>query len=71
MIGSVSVLAQLLNVDLVIEGIEEKEQLEAVKSWNVRLVQGYFFSKPKPLEEILPLLHQDAPFVQERIKKVA
>jgi len=70
-IGSVSVLAQLLNVDLVIEGIEEKEQLEAVKSWNVRLVQGYFFSKPKPLEEILPLLHQAAPFAPDRVKKVA
>ncbi len=66
-IGSVSVLAQLLNVDLVIEGIEEKEQLEAVKSWNVRLVQGYYFSKPKPLEELMPLLMDEAPYGIRRV----
>jgi diguanylate cyclase (GGDEF)-like protein len=70
-IGSVSVLAQLLNVELVIEGIEEKAQLDAIKPWNVRLIQGYLFSKPLTHAQLLPLLAQAAPFAQTKSKKVA
>jgi diguanylate cyclase (GGDEF)-like protein len=71
-IGSVSVLAQLLNVDLVIEGIEEREQLEALKGWNVTLVQGYVFSRPLPLKDLLPLMEGSAePFEPHKLKHVA
>jgi EAL domain-containing protein (putative c-di-GMP-specific phosphodiesterase class I) len=70
-IGSVSVLAQLLAVELVIEGVETKDQLQAVKSWNVHLVQGYLFSRPRPLEDILPLLHSADPFGPRRLQSVA
>jgi diguanylate cyclase (GGDEF)-like protein len=70
-IGSVSVLAQLLNVDLVIEGIETQEQLSALKMWNVHLIQGYFFSRPRPIADILPLLRTPAPFAQAPIQSVA
>ncbi|HUO23939.1 MAG TPA: EAL domain-containing protein [Caulobacteraceae bacterium] len=64
-IGSVSVLSQLLDVDLVIEGVETFEQLAALKMWNVHLVQGYVFSKPKPLTDIRPLLSAAAPFAAD------
>ncbi len=70
-IGSVSVLAQLLNVDLVIEGIEEREQLEHLKGWNVTLVQGYVFSRPLPLAELAPLLAVAEPFGPRRFRVVA
>jgi diguanylate cyclase (GGDEF)-like protein len=70
-IGSVSVLAQLLNVELVIEGIEEAHQLDAIKPWNVRLVQGYLFAKPMPMDKLLPILANPAPYAQPKIKKVA
>jgi len=70
-IGSVSVLAQLLNVDLVIEGIEEREQLEHLKGWNVTLVQGYVFSKPMPLAELTPLLALSDPYGQRQFRVVA
>jgi diguanylate cyclase (GGDEF)-like protein len=70
-IGSVSVLAQLLNVELVIEGIEELHQLDAIKPWNVRLVQGYLFAKPMPLAQLLPILANPSPYAQPKIKKVA
>ncbi|MDB5440176.1 MAG: Diguanylate cyclase/phosphodiesterase, partial [Caulobacteraceae bacterium] len=70
-IGSVSVLAQLLNVELVIEGIEEPQQLEAIKPWNVRLVQGYLFARPMPLDKLLPILANPAPYALPKIKKVA
>ncbi len=71
-IGSVSVLSQLLNVELVIEGVETLEQVTALKMWNVHLIQGYYFSRPRPLAEILPLLHSPAPFAPEQpIQSVA
>jgi diguanylate cyclase (GGDEF)-like protein len=70
-IGSVSVLAQLLNVELVIEGIEERSQIDAIKPWNVRLVQGYVFSKPLPLAALLPLVNIPLPFAPPKVKKVA
>jgi diguanylate cyclase (GGDEF)-like protein len=70
-IGSVSVLSKLLDVDLVIEGVETVEQLSALKMWNVHLVQGYVFSQPKPLQDIRPLLTADAPFAPRPIQSVA
>jgi EAL domain-containing protein (putative c-di-GMP-specific phosphodiesterase class I) len=70
-IGSVSVLSQLLNVDLVIEGVETAEQLAALKMWNVHLIQGYVFSKPRPLAEIKPLLESPSPFAPQRMRSVA
>ena len=70
-IGSVSVLAQLLSVELVIEGIEEKSQIEAIRPWNVRLIQGYVFAKPMPLADLLPLLANPAPFAPVKARKAA
>ena len=55
-IRSVSVMAKLLNVELVIEGVETASQLETLTSWSVHLIQGYYYSKPQPLAEIMPLL---------------
>ena len=55
-IRSVSVMAKLLNVELVIEGVETAAQLETLTSWNVHLIQGYFYSRPQPLDRIMPML---------------
>jgi diguanylate cyclase (GGDEF)-like protein len=55
-IRSVSVLAKLLNVELVVEGVETQSQLEALTSWSVHLIQGYYYSRPQPLEQLMPLL---------------
>lgn len=70
-IGSVSVLSQLLNVELVIEGVETADQLQALKMWNVHLIQGYFFCRPRPMAEIMPLLLDPAPFLAEPFESVA
>jgi len=70
-IGSVSVLANLLHVELVIEGIETKEQLEAVMGWNVHLIQGYLFSPPKPLADLAPLFVDQLPFSGRTLQNVA
>lgn len=44
-------IAQLLNVKTVAEGVETVEQLIKLKELGCELVQGYYFSKPLPLEE--------------------
>ncbi len=40
-----------MGIQVVAEGIETEEQLEALRSCGVELVQGYLFSKPIPIEE--------------------
>ncbi len=57
-----SVLAQLLDVELVVEGVETPEQLDALSNWDVRLVQGYIFSRPVPLPDLMSLLQTPQPF---------
>jgi diguanylate cyclase (GGDEF)-like protein/PAS domain S-box-containing protein len=39
-------LAHELNLDIVVEGVETTEQLERVRSWGGRIVQGYYYSRP-------------------------
>ncbi|MEZ8100061.1 EAL domain-containing protein [Vibrio bivalvicida] len=45
-------LAHTLNVKVVAEGVETRNELEVVCSLGVDFIQGYFFSKPLPLEEL-------------------
>ena len=35
----------------VAEGVEEKEQVEFLAKHNCDLIQGFYFSKPLPIEE--------------------
>lgn len=44
-------LAKKLNIKTVAEGIETKEQYEIIKKLNCDEIQGYYFSKPMPIEE--------------------
>ena len=49
-------MAKLLNVELVIEGVETASQLETLTSWSVHLIQGYYYSRPQPLADLMPML---------------
>ncbi len=55
-IGAVALLARELEIDMVVEGVETHTQLAFLATKNIYLIQGYLFSRPKPLEEILPRL---------------
>ena len=50
-------LAHKLGLEVVAEGVEEKSQLEYLGSLNVDLMQGYYYYKPMPIEELLKLPH--------------
>ncbi|MCU8537363.1 EAL domain-containing protein, partial [Vibrio vulnificus] len=45
-------LAQKLNVGIVSEGVENRTQQEFLLHRNVSCMQGYYFSKPRMLDEI-------------------
>lgn len=49
-------LANSLNYQVVIEGVETLEQLERVRTLNCHRVQGYYYSRAVPLEEMDKLL---------------
>lgn len=48
-------IARLLEVPVIAEGVETKEQMELLKSIGCDIIQGYYFSKPLPPEEFCKL----------------
>ena len=49
-------IAQALEVDIVVEGVETKDQLDFFKTLNCNIIQGFIFSPPVPKPEIPALL---------------
>ena len=49
-------LARELGINVIAEGVETAEQLRLLQEWGCREVQGYYFSKPVPADEIFALL---------------
>jgi len=49
-------LGKSLNLRLIAEGVETKEQKDFLLENNCHFIQGYYYSKPVPAEEILTLL---------------
>ena len=50
-IKSIVMLAKELDLEVVAEGVERKEEVEYLKEINCGTVQGYYFCKPIPLSE--------------------
>lgn len=53
-------IADALGVEVVAEGIETREQLELFRSLGCRQLQGFYFSKPLPAEQLAPFLQTPA-----------
>jgi EAL domain-containing protein (putative c-di-GMP-specific phosphodiesterase class I) len=45
-------LADKMNADLLVEGLETREQAETFKKLGCQYGQGYYFSKPIPVEQL-------------------
>jgi Amt family ammonium transporter len=52
-------LAEHLNLDVVAEGVEEKEQLSILKALSCKYVQGFYFSRPLEEKRASAFLSQD------------
>ena len=53
MIRLIMDIAKYLNMDVVAEGVEEKAQVDFLRSVGCDIIQGYYFSKPLSEEEFV------------------
>lgn len=52
-------IAKFLNVPVVAEGVEDKEQVEQLRKMGCDIIQGYYFSKPVPPEEFAAFIEKE------------
>ncbi|EFJ3102152.1 oxygen-sensing cyclic-di-GMP phosphodiesterase [Escherichia coli] len=52
LLEAITSIGQSLNLTVVAEGVETKEQFEMLRKIHCRVIQGYFFSRPLHAEEI-------------------
>jgi len=52
-VKTIVLMAHSLGIATVAEGVETVEQLEMMKSFDCELVQGYYYSRPLPLEDVI------------------
>jgi diguanylate cyclase (GGDEF)-like protein len=55
-VKSLVALSQDMGLDCIIEGVETREELDALRSLGCRTVQGYLFSRPMPFAQTLEWL---------------
>lgn len=53
-------LARSLDMRVVAEGVEKKEQVEFLASQGCDMIQGYYFAKPMPVAEFVEKMERDA-----------
>ncbi len=56
LVGIMIEIARLLEVPVIAEGVETKEQLDILKKLGCDIIQGYYFSKPLPADEFEELI---------------
>ncbi len=58
LVGIIIEIARLLEVPVIAEGVEHKEQMELLKTLGCDVIQGYYFSKPLPPDEFVHLIEK-------------
>ena len=51
-------LAKEIDLDIVAEGVELKNQIDVLNDLGVSVIQGYFFDKPLPKDEVTARLRE-------------
>jgi EAL domain-containing protein (putative c-di-GMP-specific phosphodiesterase class I) len=57
-ISAVLALGQGCNQSVIAEGVETEEQLELLKQLQCQIIQGYWFSRPLPVNEVSRFINQ-------------
>lgn len=60
-------LAHDLGLDVIVEGVETAEQLELVRSWSGKKVQGFYYYKPLATEEAAAALRARSALAQKPV----
>ena len=50
---------QRMGYNVIAEGVETEKEVALLKTWNVDLIQGYYFSRPLPAPMLLELLKEE------------
>lgn len=50
---------QNMGYHIVAEGAETKEEVDLLQTWGVDMIQGYYFSRPLPENELLKLFDKE------------
>ncbi len=58
LVETIILMAHNLGIEVVAEGVESKEQLDWLTGCGCELIQGYYYSKPLPLEAFLTFLQK-------------
>ena len=66
-IKQVVVLAKNIDLNIVCEGVETKEQAEFLLGIGCDMAQGYFYAKPMPLEDLKHYLNNEK--VKQQLRK--
>lgn len=53
---SIIEMAEINNMKVVVEGIEEEEEQKKVASFGVDYIQGFYYAKPMPEKDLIELL---------------
>ena len=51
-VDAITTLAKALHLDVIAEGVETPEQLQALRTLGVPAAQGYYWSRPKPARDL-------------------
>lgn len=51
-------LGKSLNMKITQKGVQTAEQLERITEFGCDVVQGYYYSKPQPLSDLIPFMEQ-------------
>jgi EAL domain-containing protein (putative c-di-GMP-specific phosphodiesterase class I) len=62
-------LAHDLDMQVIAEGIEHRDQLAFLREWRCEYIQGFLFSKPMPIDKFIDLLTQSSAASPPRGKK--
>ena len=56
-VKTILAMAEEMQLDVVAEGVENKDQIEFLRANHCQFFQGFYFSKPKPEDQFIPNLH--------------
>lgn len=56
-VEAIQALAEALQLRTIVEGVENREQLQYLRGLGLERIQGYYFSKPLPAAELQSFIH--------------
>ncbi|GGK59736.1 EAL domain-containing protein [Amphritea balenae] len=70
LVQNIVYIGECLNLYCVAEGVETKAQLNMLRELDVQYIQGYYFSRPKPITGFVEYLSRDAECGNYKIKYI-